>query len=169
MTPFAIGGLQLNTSGLRDNLPYMTAKLDYFMYLFPWVQMVVFSELATYGPNPAKAEPLPGPAERKFQDLAAKHKIWLINGSLVESLNGKHYNTLSVIDPTGAETSPPTDRKRYHLPGRKALEIGLNRSAQTFWTRRFAGIVCRTDRCHRGYRPRSRLTARWGRATAAHG
>lgn len=102
MTPFAIGGMQLNTSGLRDNLPYMTAKLDYFMYLFPWVQMVVFSELAAYGPNPAKAEPLPGPAERKFQDMAAKHKIWVINGSLVEHLNGKRYNTLSVINPSGA-------------------------------------------------------------------
>ncbi len=76
MTPFAIGGLQLNVSGLRDNLPYMQAKLDYFMYLFPWVQMVVFSELAAYGPNPAKAEPLPGPARaqvsgdgRQAQDL----------------------------------------------------------------------------------------------------
>lgn len=101
MTPFAIGGLQMNVSGLRDNLPYLQAKLDYFMYLFPWVQMVVFSELAAYGPNPAKAEPLPGPAERKFQEMAAKHKIWMVNGSLVEVLNGKKYNTASVIDPTG--------------------------------------------------------------------
>ena len=84
MIPFAIGGLQLKTSGLHDNLPYITAKLDYFMYLFPWVQMVVFSELAAYGPNPAKAEPLPGPAERKFQEMAAKHKIWIVNGSLIE-------------------------------------------------------------------------------------
>ena len=84
MTPFAIGGLQLNVSGLRDNLPYMEAKLDYFMYLFPWVQMVVFSELAAYGPNPAKAEPLPGPAERMFQEMAARHHIWMINGSLIE-------------------------------------------------------------------------------------
>ena len=53
------------------------------MFLFPWVQMVVFSELAAYGPTPAKAEPLPGPAERKFQEMAAKHKIWLINGSVI--------------------------------------------------------------------------------------
>ena len=101
MIPFAIGGLQLTTSGLRDNLPYISAKLDYFMYLFPWVQMVVFSELAAYGPNPAKAEPLPGPAERKFQEMAAKHNIWIVNGSLIEILNGQNYNTLSVIDPTG--------------------------------------------------------------------
>lgn len=101
MTPFAIGGLQLNVSGLRDNLPYIQAKLDYFMYLFPWVQMVVFSELAAYGPNPAKAEPLPGPAERAFQEMAAKHGIWMVNGSLVELVDEKRFNTLSVIDPTG--------------------------------------------------------------------
>ena len=101
MTPFAIGGLQMTTSGLRDNLPYLQAKLDYFMFLFPWVQMVVFSELAAYGPNPAKAAPLPGPAERKFQEMAAKHNIWVINGSLVELVGADKYNTLSVIDPTG--------------------------------------------------------------------
>lgn len=85
MIPFAIGGLQLTTSGLRDNLPYISAKLDYFMYLFPWVQMVVFSELAAYGPNPAKAEPLPGPAERKFQEMAAKHHIWIADGLLTSN------------------------------------------------------------------------------------
>jgi predicted amidohydrolase len=101
VTPFAIGGLQMNVSGLHSNLPYMRAKLDYFMYLFPWVQMVVFSELAAFGPNPAKAEPLPGPTERVFQEMASKHKIWMVNGSLVELLNGKKYNTASVIDPTG--------------------------------------------------------------------
>ncbi len=101
MTPFAIGGLQMTTSGLRDNLPYLQAKLDYFMFLFPWVQMVVFSELAAYGPNPAKAEPLPGPGERKFQEMAAKHKIWVVNGSLIELVGEHKYNTLSVIDPTG--------------------------------------------------------------------
>jgi predicted amidohydrolase len=101
MTPFAIGGLQLHTSGLRDNLPYLQAKLDYFMFLFPWVQMVVFSELAAYGPDPAKAEPLPGPAERTFQDMAARHKLWLVSGSLIEIADGKLYNTASVIDPSG--------------------------------------------------------------------
>ena len=123
MTPFAIGGLQLNTSGLRDNLPYMQAKLDYFMYLFPWVQMVVFSELAAYGPNPAKAEPLPGPAERKFQEMAAKHKIWLVNGSLIELVEGKKYNTLSVIDPTGKVIG--RYRKMFpFLPYEEGIECG---------------------------------------------
>jgi predicted amidohydrolase len=123
MTPYAIGGLQMNVSGLRDNLPYLQAKLDYFMYLFPWVQMVVFSELAAYGPNPAKAEPLPGPAERKFQEMAARNKIWIVNGSLVELLHGKKYNTLSVIDPTGKVIG--RYRKMFpFLPYEEGIESG---------------------------------------------
>ncbi len=123
MTPFAIGGLQLATSGLRDNLPYMQAKLDYFMYLFPWVQLVVFSELAAYGPNPAKAEPLPGPAERKFQELAARHNVWLVNGSLIELAEGKKFNTLSVFDPTGKVIG--RYRKLFpFLPYEEGIECG---------------------------------------------
>lgn len=123
MTPFAIGGMQLNVSGLRDNIPYIQAKLDYFMYLFPWVQMVVFSELAAYGPNPAKAEPLPGPAERKFQEMAAKHKIWVISGSLVEQVEDKRYNTLSVIDPSGIVIN--RYRKMFpFLPYEEGVECG---------------------------------------------
>ena len=101
MTPFAIAGFQANLSGIKDNLPYIESRLGYFMYLFPWVQMVVLSELATLGPDPRKAEPLPGPAERKYQEIAARHAIWLVNGSLYELREGKVYNTASVIDPQG--------------------------------------------------------------------
>jgi predicted amidohydrolase len=63
--------------------------------------MVVFSELAACGPSVRKAEPLPGPAERAFQAMAAKHSIWLVNGSHFEVKDGKVYNTASVIDPAG--------------------------------------------------------------------
>ncbi len=101
MTPFAIAGLQLYTSASRDNLPHLRAKLSQLMHLYPWVQMVVFSELAAHGPSPAKAEPLPGPTERAFQEMAAKHKLWLINGSTCELADDKVYNTCSVIDPDG--------------------------------------------------------------------
>jgi len=101
MTPFAIAGLQLYLSAGRDNLPHMRAKLDQLMFLYPWVQMVVFSELAAHGPSPAKAEPLPGPTERAFQEMAVKHKIWLVDGSIFELCDGKVFNTCSVIDPEG--------------------------------------------------------------------
>ena len=101
MKPYAIAGMQLQLSGLRDNLPYIQARLDYMMYLFPWVQMVVLSELAAFGPSTKNAQPIPGPAERAFQEMAAKHKIWLINGSVFELHKGKVYNTASVIDSDG--------------------------------------------------------------------
>jgi len=101
MTPFAIAGMQLRLSGTRSNLPHIAARLDYLMAVFPWVQMVVLSELAAHGPNPAKAEPIPGPTERAFQEMAAKHGIWLLDGSIFELSEGNVYNTASVIAPDG--------------------------------------------------------------------
>jgi len=101
MKPFAIAGMQLATHGARDNMPYMNARLNYLMTVFPWVQMVVFSELAAFGPLTTNAQPLPGPAERLFQEMAARHEVWLITGSIFELHEGKIYNTSSVIDPSG--------------------------------------------------------------------
>ncbi|HUF68451.1 MAG TPA: carbon-nitrogen hydrolase family protein [Longimicrobiales bacterium] len=101
MTPFAIAGMQLNLAGAGDNLPRMAQRLDYLMHLYPWVQMVVFSELAACGPSKTRAEPLPGPAERAFQAMAAHHGIWLVNGSYFELHEGRTYNTTSVIGPDG--------------------------------------------------------------------
>lgn len=101
MQPFAIAGLQLQLSGHGENLPRMRERLDYMMTVFPWVQMVVFSELAACGPSPSRAEPMPGPAERAFQEMAARHKVWMVSGSHFELHDGKVYNTSSVIDPDG--------------------------------------------------------------------
>jgi predicted amidohydrolase len=71
------------------------------MAVFPWVQMVVYSELAACGPLTVQAQPMPGPAEATFQEMAARHGVWLVTGSHFELLDGKVYNTSSVIDPTG--------------------------------------------------------------------
>ncbi len=101
MTPFAIAGLQLYLGGHRDNFAHIRARIAYTTHLFPWVQMVVLSELATYGPSPRLAEPMPGPAERAFQELASRHHIWLIPGSLMELEGKKVFNTTPVIDPNG--------------------------------------------------------------------
>lgn len=101
MRPFAIAGMQLHLSAAHDNRAHIKERLDYLMHLFPWVQMVVYSELAAFGPSTKKAEPLPGPAERDFQHMAAEHQVWLINGSLFELKDDKVFNTLSVIAPDG--------------------------------------------------------------------
>ncbi len=101
MTPFAIAGIQMNVSAVHSNIPAMQLKLDILMSIYPWVQMVMFSELCAFGPLTANAQELPGPAEQSFQAMAAKHKIWLIPGSIYERVGDKIYNTSSVIDPTG--------------------------------------------------------------------
>lgn len=64
--------------------------------------MVVLSELAVHGASPRQAEPMPGPTQRAFQELAARHGIWLINGSAHERASEGVYNTCAVIDPRGA-------------------------------------------------------------------
>lgn len=101
MTPFAIAGLQLHLGGQGNNLAHILARIAWTVHMYPWVQMIVVSELATYGPSPRLAEPMPGPAERAFQEIAAKHGIWIVPGSLMELAGGKVHNTAPVIDPTG--------------------------------------------------------------------
>jgi predicted amidohydrolase len=71
------------------------------MARFPWVQMVVFSELAPFGPAPYHAQPTGGPAEQIFCQMAAKHGLWLLPGSMFERIGDDIYNTTPVIDPNG--------------------------------------------------------------------
>lgn len=101
MRPFGVAGLQLRISGTESNLSYLERRLNQLMRLFPWVEMAVFSELAAYGPSKARAEPLPGPAENAFREMAEKHEIWIVAGSLYEKRKDGIYNTTSVLDPSG--------------------------------------------------------------------
>jgi deaminated glutathione amidase len=101
MTPFAIAGIQMHISAVEDNTDGMLHRLDILMSRFPWVQMVVFSELAPHGPLIETAQPFPNDTERKFQEAAARHRVWLIPGSMFEQVEGGVYNTASVIDPQG--------------------------------------------------------------------
>lgn len=100
MTPFAIAGIQMHL-GHGSNIDAMRHRVDLTMHLYPWVQMVLFSELACFGPLLQHAQPLPGTAEEAFQDMAARHRVWLVNGSMYERRDGAVYNTTSVIDPEG--------------------------------------------------------------------
>ncbi len=102
MTPIAIAGMQLNLSAVHDNVSYMRSRLDLLMHIYPWVEMVVFSELAAFGPSPRRAQRLPGPVEDDFREMARKHGIWLLPGTHVRAEDGRPiYNTAMVIDPYG--------------------------------------------------------------------
>lgn len=101
MIPFSIAGIQMQISAVASNVSLMKQKLDVLMSVFPWVQMVVFSELAAFGPLSLHAQKFPNPAEDAFRDMAYRHKIWLIPGSMFQKRNGKIFNTATVINPNG--------------------------------------------------------------------
>lgn len=100
MTVFPIACIQTDY-GPGDNVEAMTRDIGMVMRRYPWVEMVLFPELAAFGPNRDNAQVMPGSAELHFCALAAKYGIWLLPGSMYE-LAGKHvYNTASVINPQG--------------------------------------------------------------------
>ena len=102
MTPFAIAGIQMYVNALHSNVDGMLQRLDILMARFPWTQMVLFSELAPYGPLPRFAQPYMNDDLARLQDGARKHNVWLIPGSMFEKDEaGLIYNTASVIDPDG--------------------------------------------------------------------
>jgi formamidase len=78
----------------------------------PWVQLIIFPELAvtglaqfTSGPTPdawrLSAGPIPGPLTDALCDIARRTQRWLVPGSLYEMEGDKLYNTALVISPKG--------------------------------------------------------------------
>jgi predicted amidohydrolase len=102
---FGVAGVQMSVSAFDDNVDRMGAYLRHIRARFPWVRLVMFSELAPLGPKVAKAEPLPGPTETRLAALARDTGLWLIPGSLFEKVAGPEgervYNTTPVINPQG--------------------------------------------------------------------
>ncbi|MCA8978840.1 MAG: carbon-nitrogen hydrolase family protein [Planctomycetes bacterium] len=101
MKPFAIAGMQLELSAVHENVTQMGQRLDVLMSVYPWVQMVVFSELAPFGPLISHAQSFPNRTEEIFQGWAKKHGIWLLPGSMFETVGDQIFNTATVIDPNG--------------------------------------------------------------------
>jgi len=101
MKPFAIAGIQMKVSAVVPNVEMMKLKLDICMNLYPWIEMVVFSELCAYGPLLHHAQPVPNKFEEEMQAMAKKYGIWLLPGSIFEVREGRIYNTSSVINPEG--------------------------------------------------------------------
>lgn len=100
MLPFSIAALQVDlpSGDNRDRLEQETARV---LARFPWVSMVVFPELCSFGAKLSFAESMPGPTESRYQALAAKHRIWLIPGSIYERSGDNIFNTAPVINPEG--------------------------------------------------------------------
>jgi len=100
MTPFGIAGIQMNLQH-GNNVDAIEEKITLLMCLYPWVEMVIVSELAAHGPLDSFAETMPGVTEERFCTMAKKHNIWLIPGSFFELRNNAIFNTAPVINPQG--------------------------------------------------------------------
>lgn len=100
MNRFAVAGLQLDLPR-GDNLDRIEREIDSVHRRFPWVQMVVVGELAAFGPDPAHAQPMPGPAEQRLCAAARRNQLWLVPGSMFERQGDQVFNTAPVIDPHG--------------------------------------------------------------------
>jgi len=101
MRPFSIGGIQMHVSAAQNNIPLMKHKIEVMASVYPWVQMIVCSELSAFGPLIHHAQKFPNESEKTFQELAKKYKIWLIPGSMFQKKEGKIFNTATVINPKG--------------------------------------------------------------------
>lgn len=122
MSSLSIAALQVNwpREDNRDRLEEETTRV---MARFPWVQMVVFPELCSFGPVLRLAEKMPGPTENRYQALARKHGIWLIPGSMYERVGEDIFNTAPVINPHGEVVA--RHRKMYpFLPYEKGVKSG---------------------------------------------
>ena len=100
---FGVAGVQMSVSAFNDNVERMGAYVTHIRTRFPWVRMVLFSELCPLGPSHAKAEAMPGDTEARLCEIAKRSGLWLIPGSMLErTADGKVYNTSPIINPAGA-------------------------------------------------------------------
>ena len=97
---FGVACLQLAVAG-EDNIGRIVHETGLIAKRFPWVSMVLASELCGHGPSTDAAEPMPGESERRLCEAAAEHGLWLVPGSLYEKDGDRIYNTTPVIDPSG--------------------------------------------------------------------
>jgi predicted amidohydrolase len=100
MAKFGIAGLQLESIN-GDNRDLMEAEIDAVKQRFPWIDMVVLGELNAHGTAVKNAQPMPGPFESRFSEVARRNDIWLIPGSLMEQSDGDCFNTTPIINPDG--------------------------------------------------------------------
>jgi deaminated glutathione amidase len=98
---FLLAGVQMPVPISGKNVAAMAAQVAKTMAIHPGVQMIVFSELAAYGPLHFFVQDDAAADEAVFCDLARKHGIWLVPGSMFVRREGRTYNHAVVISPEG--------------------------------------------------------------------
>lgn len=111
---FGIAGVQMSVVAwdTEATVNKMAQVINRIGRNFPWVQMVVFHELAVSGLVQFDALPsvevwknipetIPGPLTDKLCDIARREKKWIIPGSMFERDGDLLYNTSIAISPDG--------------------------------------------------------------------
>lgn len=111
---FGIAGVQMAVIpwNAEATVEKMSATIHQVTLNFPWVNMIIFHELAVPGlvqfsppENPAdyrkSAQSIPGPLTEALCAAAKKARKWVIPGSMYELDGEMLYNTAIVINPAG--------------------------------------------------------------------
>ena len=96
-----IAGIQMQVLRGQDNTERMLQQLNTVAALFPWVDIICFSELCMSGLDMKLAMPIPNSSLDRFMEWAQKNGKWIIPGSFYEKAKDKIYNTALVISPNG--------------------------------------------------------------------
>ncbi len=100
MKPLSIAAIQLNLAR-KDNYTLLETKAREAVYRFPWLEMLVFSELAVGGAGASNATFFLSEYLDRLKDLAKELDVWLIPGSFYEETEEGTFNTTPVIDNKG--------------------------------------------------------------------
>lgn len=98
-----VGIIQMPISiDCKSNLSYIEESVEAMMGWMNRPDLILGVEL---GISPEEAESIPGPATDFLCNLAKKHKVYLLPGTLKEKpekdCGNKFYNTCPIIDPSG--------------------------------------------------------------------
>lgn len=98
---FLIAGVQMAVPITGNNIAAMAAQVEKTMVIYPGTDMIVFSELAAHGPLHSRMSADPASDIGVFRELAARHGVWLVPGSMFVRRHGSIYNHAVVIAPDG--------------------------------------------------------------------
>ena len=120
---FSIAGVQFSVVAGQSNVAEMERQLSSVVTRFPWVRMVLFSELATFGANPSDAVPPDSELETSFCEMAARAGVWLIPGSHYVKTDAGIRNRAVVVNPSG-EIVDRYDKQFPFLPYERGISAG---------------------------------------------
>lgn len=124
MSKLGIAAIQIDADG-NDNVELIERETRAAVKRFPWVDLVVFGELAAYGASTSRAEPPGGEFEQRMARLAESTGVYLVPGSYYQERDGEVFNVSSVFDP-GGDIIARHDKFFPFLPYEKGVACGEN-------------------------------------------